>query len=127
VRAKPIPLGKASPSKSPGKSRKPLTKNRLAALLRPFKIHSGSIRLDEGRTPKGYRRRAFEDAFARYLSLAPVRNATSPQGSISAATSDFKNATDGNGLAFRNRESRSFSTGCGVVADPNSLPWRDKV
>jgi Protein of unknown function (DUF3631) len=93
-----------------GKSRKPLTKNGLAALLRPFKIHSGSIRLDDGRTPKGYHRRAFEDAFARYLSPAPVRNATSPQASISAAAGDFQNATDGNGVAFRNRENRSFST-----------------
>jgi len=108
-----------------GKSRKPLTKNGLAALLRPFKIHSGSIRLDDGRTPKGYQRRAFEDAFARYLSLASVRNATSPQAGISAASSDFQNATDGNGVAFRNREIASVSAGCGGVAFFESRPDDD--
>lgn len=104
-----------------GKTRKPLTKNGLAVLLRPFKIHSDSIRLDDGRTPKGYHRRAFEDAFARYLSVAPVRNATSPQASISAVSSDFQNATDGNGVAFQDRKSASVSAGCGGVAFPNPV------
>jgi hypothetical protein len=109
-----------------GKSRKPLTKNGLAALLRPFKIHSRSIRLDDDRTPKGYQRRAFEDAFARYLSPAPVRNATSPQASISAASSDFQNATDGSGMAFQNREIASVSAGCGGVAFSEPCPDDDE-
>jgi hypothetical protein len=99
-----------------GRSRKPLTKNGLAALLRPFKIYSGSIRLDDGRTPKGYHRRAFEEVFSRYLSLGPVRNATSPQASIPAVSSDFQNATDENGVAFQIPEIARVSAGCGGVA-----------
>jgi putative DNA primase/helicase len=50
-----------------GRSRKPLTKNGLAALLREFKIEPKVIRLDDGRTPRGYTLAAFKDAFARYL------------------------------------------------------------
>ena len=46
---------------------KPLTKNGLARLLRPFAISSGTIRLAGERTAKGYYLSAFDDAFARYL------------------------------------------------------------
>ena len=46
---------------------KPLTKNRLARLLKPFEVRpAGTIRLGE-RTGKGYRRAAFLDAWTRYL------------------------------------------------------------
>jgi hypothetical protein len=100
-----------------GKSRKPLTKNGLAAMLRPFKIRPGTIRLDNGKTPKGYYRRGFDDVFARYLSLDPVQNATSPQASISAAFGDVGTATNGSGVAFQNHEIASVSAGCGGVAD----------
>jgi hypothetical protein len=40
---------------------------RMAGLLKPFGISSGTIRLADGSTPKGYRLEAFEDAFSRYL------------------------------------------------------------
>jgi hypothetical protein len=49
----------------------------LARLLRMFGIHSNSIRIGE-RTPKGYMRAWFEDAFDRYLpSGNPASTATS--------------------------------------------------
>ncbi len=54
----------------------PLTKSGLARLLTPFGILSGTIRLDNGRTPKGYYLVSFGDAFERYLD---VQNATPPQ------------------------------------------------
>jgi putative DNA primase/helicase len=101
-----------------GKSRKPLTKNGLAALLRPFKIHPGSVRLDDRRTPKGYYRKQFEDAFSRYLPT--FQNATTPQAKELAAFGDFRNATSGDGVAFQNRENPSVSASCGVVALPDS-------
>jgi putative DNA primase/helicase len=50
-----------------GRAEKPLTKNGLAALLRKFRIEPKVIRLDDGRTPRGYTLAAFKDAFARYL------------------------------------------------------------
>jgi len=46
---------------------KPLTKARLSRLLRPFRVVSKSIRLPDGRTPKGYLVDQFNDAFSRYL------------------------------------------------------------
>jgi putative DNA primase/helicase len=51
---------------------KPLTTNVLARLLKPFKIVPGSIRVGATGTdtPKGYKRKQFEDAWARYLPAA---------------------------------------------------------
>jgi hypothetical protein len=37
-----------------GRSRKPLTQNRLARMLKPLTIAPDSVRMDEKRTPKGY-------------------------------------------------------------------------
>jgi hypothetical protein len=103
-----------------GKGAKPITKNKLAGLLRPFKVTPGSVRLDDGRTPKGYYRDAFKDVFECYLPpTSPFQNATTPQASKSAAFSDFQNATSGNGVAFENCENPSVSAACGVVADEN--------
>jgi hypothetical protein len=52
----------------------------LARLLKALKIAPGTIRMDDGQTPKGYHRRAFDDAWARYLSRdPPVQTATTPQ------------------------------------------------
>jgi hypothetical protein len=62
----------------------PLTKVSLAGLLKPFKIRPGTMRLDNGRTPKGYYSHAFEDVFARYLPDISEPNATTPQTSQSA-------------------------------------------
>jgi predicted outer membrane repeat protein len=92
---------------------KPITKVQLARLLKPLKISSGTIRLDDGKTPKGYYRRAFEDAFVRYLPAE--RNATTPQGKDSATFSQNQSATSGGGVAFPNPQNPSVSAACGVV------------
>jgi hypothetical protein len=52
-----------------------LDPSRLAWMLKPFGIIPGTIRLDTGKTPKGYLRTAFNDAFERYL---PSNAATPP-------------------------------------------------
>lgn len=39
----------------------------VARLLKPYGIFSGSIRLPDGKTPKGYKLADFADAFERYL------------------------------------------------------------
>jgi hypothetical protein len=49
------------------RSGKSLTKSGLASLLRKFGIAPGTIRLDHGRTAKGYKLAAFAEAFERYL------------------------------------------------------------
>ena len=53
-----------------------LTQTKLAHRLRAYGIRSRNVRLDDGTTPKGYRRESFEDAWARYL---PIQDATTPQ------------------------------------------------
>jgi putative DNA primase/helicase len=64
-----------------GKSRKPLTQNRLARLLNPLHIAPGAIGPEEARV-RGYRRSQFQEAFDRYL--APLSEGqpsqTSPKG-----------------------------------------------
>jgi putative DNA primase/helicase len=106
---------------------KPITKAQIARLLKPLRISSGSIRLDDGRTPKGYYRAAFEDAFRRYIHLPGFQNATTPQAKQSAALDDSQNATSSGDVAFRNRENPSVSAGCGGVAFRNPQSWRDDV
>ena len=46
---------------------KSLTKAKLARLLRPFGVVSGTIRLPDGKTPKGYLLDQFTDPWSRYL------------------------------------------------------------
>jgi hypothetical protein len=104
---------------------KALTKTGLAARLRPFRISPGSIRLGDDRTPKGYYRAAFDDAFVRYLPFYHFQTATTPQAKQSAALGENQTATSGNDVAFRNPENPRISAGCGGVADGNSLGWRD--
>jgi putative DNA primase/helicase len=94
---------------------KAITKVQLARLLRPLRISSGTIRLDDGKTPKGYYRSTLEDAFLRYLP--PDRNATTPQAADSVAFGENRNATSRAGVAFRNPQKPKDAAGCGVVAD----------
>jgi hypothetical protein len=68
------------------KNGKPLTARGLAKLLRPFEIDPNSVRLGD-KTPKGYLRSDFEDAFQRYLS---------------ATSATVNNSTDLGGIAKRN-------------------------
>jgi putative DNA primase/helicase len=55
---------------------KPISKAQIARLLKPLGISSGTIRLSDGHTAKGYYRRVFDDAFIRYL---PPENVTPSQ------------------------------------------------
>jgi len=58
---------------------KPLDKNRLAKLLRPYAIKPRGIRLDDGTTPRGYLQEDFLDAWSRYIPepATPATGATS--------------------------------------------------
>src|SRR5262249_43024474 len=73
---------------------KPLTKNGLARKLKPYGITSGTIRLEDGTTPKGYYRASFKDAWNRYVHESPMppdafQNATTPQGNTDAGSLDL--------------------------------------
>lgn len=75
---------------------KPLDARGLASRLRKYEVHPKSVRLADGRTPKGYRCEDLADIWSRYLS--PIRDsaatsATPPHssatGSESVADSDL--------------------------------------
>ncbi len=98
---------------------KPLTARSLARLLHPFGILSGSVRLADGRTPKGYLRARFEDAFARYL---PQKSATTPQPCKTSHFRENSSATSSDRVADQNTQKPLENRLCGVVADKNPPP-----
>jgi hypothetical protein len=104
-----------------GRARKPMTDVALASLLKGYGIRSGSVRLDDGSTPKGYYLRSFQEAFERYLppisSASPSSSrhaATTPRKpeeneDLAAATSEFRGGSE-------NAGNPSNSAACGGVA-----------
>ncbi|MDQ3647484.1 MAG: DUF3631 domain-containing protein [Actinomycetota bacterium] len=48
---------------------KPLTSRALAKLLKPYGVKSRSVRLEDGSSPKGYRRDQLEAVWKRYLAV----------------------------------------------------------
>lgn len=88
-----------------GKSRKPISTNQLAKLLRRFNISPRTIKLPDGNTAKGYHREMFDEAFERYLTQSPFpkRNpVTTPENTGDLALSETSPAKDG--LRIENEE-----------------------
>jgi hypothetical protein len=63
----------------------------LARRLKPFEVVPRTIRLDDGKTPKGYLLEQFADAFARYLSVSDRHIATNQSQSQKQADSERHN------------------------------------
>ena len=104
---------------------KPISKTQVARPLKPLGVSSGTIRLPDGSTPKGYYLTAFRDPFARYL---PAENATTPQPKDSCGTApDFK-PPHGNGWGVSESPGTgSISAACGVVSDRKALADDDEL
>ena len=67
---------------------RPLSKNQLARLLKPLGVSPGSIRLDDGRTPKGYYFAARSTTRSPAICpTTPFQTATTPQPRRSLAIS----------------------------------------
>ncbi|MBI4310221.1 MAG: DUF3631 domain-containing protein [Chloroflexi bacterium] len=64
---------------------RPLDARSLASLLRPYGIHSSNIRIAD-RTPKGYKRDDFLDAWARYTPQDGASSATPPHTRLGFAS-----------------------------------------
>jgi hypothetical protein len=99
-----------------GKARKALTPNRLASMLRPLGITSGTIRVGD-KTPKGYILKHFDEAFARYLpeeggSEPPQRHNADDMGT----SKPFQSATSDPNVAVRKCEKSANDGHCGGVA-----------
>jgi len=95
---------------------KPMTSHQLAKRLSEFSIKSGNVRIGL-KTPKGYKREQFEEAFKRYLSTdTPKTSATPPQTSNHTACSDIKSATQHPAVADRSSPKATAGADCGGVA-----------
>lgn len=122
---------------------KPLTMAKLARLLRPFGVVSGSVRLPDDRTPKGYLLEQFTDAFNRYLPPEDSPSDRSQDTSSSEdppfkaqhrhnvdgarVSEDFESATaDGCGVS-ENGPEPSCDAACGGVALSNPPPWETRL
>jgi hypothetical protein len=75
---------------------RPLSARKLAQMLRPYGVHSRTVRLDDGTTPKGFLREQFEGAWSRYIPSTPLskrHNATTRSGS--GIEADFETPQNG--------------------------------
>jgi len=107
-----------------GKSGKPISKNQLAKRLKRFKIVPDSVRIG-GKTPKGYYRHQFREAWDRYLSFAPQETPSETQHRNNpdkmGTSVPFQNATEETVLRLENSEKFPSNGHCCVVADENAV------
>ncbi len=91
---------------------KPLSKTQLARMLGRFNINSGTIRLSDTRTAKGYYKTAFEEAFACYL---PPENVTTSQANNDGHCDAFQNVTTDQLVTFLKSQKPLQRSDCDVV------------
>jgi putative DNA primase/helicase len=102
------------------KNGKPITDRQLATLLKPFKVRPKSVRWG-AETDKGYRRKWFDDAFARYLPA--LQSVTASQASDSAAFGGLRSVTVASDVTDTNPSNASVSAGCDGVTDRKPDIW----
>ena len=93
---------------------KPLTKNTLANLLKPFGIKSKQIRIGGG-NQRGYEKTVFEDSFVRYLQLTPIQSVTSLQTNNHVAYKEKKECYINNSVTFQKPLQARNDGGCNDV------------
>ena len=97
---------------------KPLTPSRLARLLRGYLITPHTVRTGE-KTPKGYERKDFRDAFLRYLRIVDTpgpQSATTQQTNTDAGSRGFPSRNTAAPVAGSEREILNENGPCGGVA-----------
>ena len=102
---------------------RPLTPSGLARLLRGYLIFPHSIRIGE-KTPKGYERGNFGDAFLRYLRIVDTvapQSATAQQSNTDAGSGGFSKRDMEVGVAGPDREIPNENGACGGVAASQSV------
>ena len=109
---------------------KPMTQTQLATALKPFRIRPTTIR-DGNTTPKGYERKAFNEAWSRYLPDADTQRSALNGGSEpqrrnnqgnSRDSGELRTATPGDMLRTQEPEDRSSTLQCCGVAAGTPLP-----
>ncbi len=74
------------------KNNKPLTKNSLAKLLKPFGVKPKQLRIDKD-NKNGYHLLNLKDTFARYLPNTPVQSSATLQPSVDKGCGHLQNST----------------------------------
>lgn len=98
---------------------KPISKQKLARLLKPFGVVPRSVRLPDGSTPKGYLLADFEELFSSYLPAPPEEKRHNATSHINAEEKvDFQNATNNPCDDHKKREVANAGAACGAVAFP---------
>ena len=108
-----------------GRDRKPITQNRLAGLLRNFRIITGTVHRDGQKDAKGYRRTEFEEVWARYLPPETPAHAASPPSETSkrpnademGITSTFRNVQETKSGRIENADLSYSHAGLDVWTD----------
>jgi hypothetical protein len=106
-----------------GKAKKLIIGAAFAALLRPYGIRSGTVRVGDAQnapTAKGYYLHAFEDLFTRYLSTPGVskRHSVTNPGK-QGQSEDFANVTNSVCDGLENAGNASNSGVCDAVTGKN--------
>lgn len=112
-----------------GRARKPITANRLASLLRGYKIKPGTIRFGPGDkdTAKGYKHSQFADAFERYLPAPANRNVTPSQSNKIKEFGSNRTVTPPANVTAENAENASAINACDGVTALASDPWETEL
>ena len=91
---------------------KPLNPSQFARMVKPFGVSPGSIRLEQGRTAKGYKLGDFEDAFSRYL---PAQAGTPSQPAESVDLGQYSAVTPEKIVPAKISPNPKVGNGCDVV------------
>lgn len=101
---------------------KQITPGKIARLLSPYEIKPHSVRIGD-RTPKGYQREDFEDAWDRYQRFSkasslypPTESATAATPLISEEIAQKQNATKYAAVEDQNSQKPASNQLCGGVA-----------
>jgi hypothetical protein len=108
---------------------KPITPNRLASLLRGYKIRPGTIRFGPGDkdTAKGYKHSQFVDAFERYLPARANRTVTPSQSNKIKEFGSNRTVTPPANVTAENAENTSAINACDGVTALVSDPWETEL
>jgi len=96
----------------------PITARQLASTLKPYGIHSKSVRIGEDNA-KGYEIEQFADAFSRYISSSAFSSVTRSQHNKNNDISQFPNVTHCDYVTDKKQPNYTNLKECDLVTDKN--------
>lgn len=103
------------------KKGQPISKTGVARILKPFGIKPKTIRLESGRTPRGYLLEQFNDTFSVYLPEGGIQSATPQQTFNINDLEDYQSATQVPDVALEKDKILFKNNDVVGVADENGV------